>query len=59
MLVEEQRKLFITALQKPGITSLQKKGILKKVQEKSKKMTRCYNCSEINGKIFEYLQGFS
>ena len=54
LLLDEQKKNFATALQKPGISSLQKKGIWKKIQEKCKKTPRCHNCAEVNGlcKIF-------
>eukprot|EP00795_Rhopilema_esculentum_P008415 gene8415-14396_t len=51
LLLDEQKKNFATALQKPGISSLQKKGIWKKIQEKCKKTPRCHNCAEVNGTV--------
>ena len=49
LLADDEKGNFISALQRPGISSLYRKGILKKVHEKCKKTPRCHKCGGING----------
>lgn len=51
MLSAEERKLFLDALKKPGLTYLQKRGLKKKISEKCRKKTICLFCGAFNGPV--------
>ncbi|RXM33808.1 DNA-directed RNA polymerase III subunit RPC1 [Acipenser ruthenus] len=51
MLSKEERKQFWDFLKKPGLTYLQKRGLKKKISDKCRKKTICFNCGAFNGPV--------
>ncbi|XP_041032404.1 DNA-directed RNA polymerase III subunit RPC1 isoform X1 [Carcharodon carcharias] len=51
MLSQEEKKLFLDTLKRPGLTYLQKRGLKKKVSEKCRKKTFCQCCGSFNGPV--------
>ncbi|KAK6169039.1 hypothetical protein SNE40_020167 [Patella caerulea] len=43
------KKNYLDALKRQGMTYLQKKGMKKKIHEKCRKVTKCVHCGEYNG----------
>lgn len=52
MLSKEVRKQFTENLRRPGLTYLQKKGLKKRIVDKCKKASTCFNCGELNGESY-------
>ncbi|XP_048419559.1 DNA-directed RNA polymerase III subunit RPC1 isoform X1 [Stegostoma tigrinum] len=51
LLSQEEKKLFLDTLKRPGLTYLQKRGLKKKVSEKCRKRTFCLYCGSFNGPV--------
>ncbi|XP_067828587.1 DNA-directed RNA polymerase III subunit RPC1 isoform X1 [Heptranchias perlo] len=51
MLSQEEKKVFLDTLKRPGLTYLQKRGLKKKVSEKCRKKTFCLYCGSFNGPV--------
>lgn len=49
LLTDEVKYSLLDSVRKPGLSYLHKKALNKKINEKTKKMTKCVNCGAKNG----------